>query len=100
MLRFRRPESLEVFDGQDPQGRRLSYEGQRRAFRRATLVVGPYGSGLANLVWMPPAPAALGCAAASAVLEFLADEGTSAAGVQVSPNLPRPTGRRRSCAHV
>jgi hypothetical protein len=45
MRKFRRPESLVVFNGEDPDGRKLSYETQFRTFRAATVVVGPHGSG-------------------------------------------------------
>jgi hypothetical protein len=45
MSKFQRPESLVVFNGQDKDGRKMSYENQFRTFRSAKLVLGPHGSG-------------------------------------------------------
>lgn len=45
MSKFQRPETLVVFNGQDADGRKMSYENQFRTFRSATLVLGPHGSG-------------------------------------------------------
>jgi len=45
MSKFQRPEALVVFNGQDADGRKMSYENQFRTFRSAKLVLGPHGSG-------------------------------------------------------
>jgi len=103
MRKWGRREALVVFNGEDEEGRKLSYETQLRTFRRASLVIGPHGSGLANVVWMQPASSSsvqqllepgaddddryhLECEGGGeglpAVLEFIADEATSQAGVQ------------------
>jgi hypothetical protein len=77
-----------IFNGEDPDGRRLSYETQYRLFRRATLVVGPHGSGLTNIFWMSPhirtsdsggeQSTIDACMQRPAVLEFITNEETSA----------------------
>ena len=54
LARHGRSERIVVFNGEDTEGRRLSYEMQFKIFRRASLVVGPHGSGLANVLWMNP----------------------------------------------
>lgn len=39
-------QTLVVFNGEDNEGRKLSYESQLRTFRGASLVIGPHGSGV------------------------------------------------------
>ncbi len=45
-------QALVVFNGEDNEGRKLSYESQLRVFRGANLVIGPHGSGTrANIIF-------------------------------------------------
>jgi hypothetical protein len=46
MRKNNRPEEFFIFNGEDAEGRKLSYENQFRIFRRAVLVLGPHGSGV------------------------------------------------------
>lgn len=67
MAEHGRKEHLVVFDGQE-NGSTMSLEHQFDLFRSATIAIGPHGSGLANILWLPAADS---CDHRSKVLEFL-----------------------------
>lgn len=57
MARYNRTEELVFFTGcDDVDGNILSIEEQFAIFRRASAIIGPHGSGLANAVWTYPLP--------------------------------------------
>ena len=67
-----RKERLVVYNGRNPENiaERVDVQYQAELFRSAAAVIGPHGSGLANIVWtMASNPAA--CENRVAVLEFL-----------------------------
>jgi len=43
-----------IFNGTSENGKRMSVTDQMKLFRSAKVVVGPHGSGLANLIWLNP----------------------------------------------
>lgn len=51
MAKYNRPEELVIFNGQE-NGATMAIERQFQLFRSASTVIGPHGSGLANVVWM------------------------------------------------
>lgn len=53
MVRHNRSEELVVFNGQE-KGKTMEIRHQFELFRSATAVIGPHGSGLANILWMAP----------------------------------------------
>jgi hypothetical protein len=69
MKRYGRKEKLVIFSGTNDQGERLSYPEQMSIFRRATTIIGPHGSGLANVIWTDPFPT--GCDKRVQMLEFI-----------------------------
>lgn len=80
MKKYNRPEKLVVFNGQDSDGHTMSVAKQFELYRSATAVIGPHGSGLANIVWMDPSGTpptsdtqaeASACAHKPKILEFL-----------------------------
>jgi len=75
MAEFKRPEKLVIFNGEDAHGNQLSFPQQYGVFRDASLVIGPHGAGLANLVWMPPSTTS--CSQGPAVLEFICSKETA-----------------------
>ena len=78
MKKYQRNETLIVFTGNDKEGHILSYTEQFRIFRRASTIIGPHGSGLANSVWTNPFPKR--CQERVHMLEFIG--GTEAKQVQ------------------
>jgi hypothetical protein len=78
MERYGRKEKLVIFSGSNDQGERLSYAEQMNIFRRASTIIGPHGSGLANVIWTNPLPK--GCDQRVQMLEFIA--GSDAPQVQ------------------
>ena len=69
---------LVTFNGKDELGNTLPLEEQFDIFRRASHIIGPHGSGLANIMWTNPYPAT--CEDRTKVLEFI--PGTDSATVQ------------------
>ena len=67
MARYGRTEHLVVFDGAE-DGQTMSLQHQFDLYRTATTVIGPHGSGLANILWLPGADS---CEHRPKVLEFL-----------------------------
>jgi hypothetical protein len=67
MAQHGRKEHLVIFDGQE-NGSTMSLQHQFDLFRSATVAIGPHGSGLANILWLPVADS---CQHRSKVLEFL-----------------------------
>jgi hypothetical protein len=56
MKKYNRKEKLVIFSGVDDNGNRLSYQQQMDIFRHASTIIGPHGSGLANVMWTNPFP--------------------------------------------
>ena len=75
---FDRSEEFVVYNGDDDQGATMSFQSQFELFSRASLVVGPHGEGLANLVWVPPATDESCGVTKPAVLELICSTETSA----------------------
>lgn len=67
MAQYGRKEHLVIFDGSE-NGATMSLEHQFDLFRSASIAIGPHGSGLANILWLPAADS---CNRRSKVLEFL-----------------------------
>ena len=67
MAEHGRKEHLVVFNGQE-NGSTMSLQHQFDLFRTATIAIGPHGSGLANILWLPAVDS---CDQRSKVLEFL-----------------------------
>jgi hypothetical protein len=67
MMEHGRNEHLVIFDGKE-NGQSMSLEHQFDLFRTARFVIGPHGSGLANILWLPGAET---CEERPKVLEFL-----------------------------
>lgn len=67
MAQHGRKEHLVIFDGQE-NGSTMSLQHQFDLFRSATIAIGPHGSGLANILWLPVADS---CQSRAKVLEFL-----------------------------
>jgi hypothetical protein len=61
-------EELVIFNGQE-NGETMSLEHQFQLFKSASTVIGPHGSGMANIVWLPESQS---CDDRPRVLEFLA----------------------------
>ena len=59
-----------IFNGKDLNGKTMDIAAQAKLFRSASVVIGPHGSGLANIVWTM-ATKTKGCKGRVAVLEFL-----------------------------
>jgi len=76
MRRFDRPEQFVLYDGY------LSIEEQIDLFQSATVVIGPHGGGLANVLFTLPGKT---CAERPKVLEFV----TSGATQQLQNGLPQ-----------
>ena len=70
MVKYHRSERLVVFTGNDKEGDLLPYTDQFNLFRRASTIIGPHGSGLANVVWSNPFPES--CQDRVHILEFIA----------------------------
>ena len=71
MKRHGRKESFITYSGFDNDGNSLSVEDQFHLFRSATAVIGPHGSGLANMVWFDFKRAGSSCKKRPNVLEFV-----------------------------
>jgi Glycosyltransferase 61 len=67
MMEHGRNEHLVIFDGKE-NGQPMSLQHQFDLFRTARVVIGPHGSGLANILWLPGAAT---CEERPKVLEFL-----------------------------
>mmetsp|Transcript_38241 Transcript_38241/g.114465 ORF Transcript_38241/g.114465 Transcript_38241/m.114465 type:complete len:345 (-) Transcript_38241:50-1084(-) len=79
MERHGRKETLVFFTGSDETtGKILPFREQFDTFRRASAVIGPHGSGLANVIWTDPFPP--GCGDRVKMLEFI--PGSDSAHVQ------------------
>jgi len=78
MKRFDRPERLVIFDGS------LSIEAQIDLFQSATIIIGPHGGGLANLLFTLPGAT---CESRPKVVEFI----TSGATEQLQHGMPTYT---------
>jgi len=68
-------QELVLFNGQNENGEALSPEEQFLAFRRASTLIGPHGTGFSNMVWTNPNPKS--CEARTHVLEFVPGEDTA-----------------------
>lgn len=77
LVELNRPEKLVVFNGEDETGKPLSFEAQFDLFSRASIVLGPHGAGLANLVWLKPSTIPFCNATKPAVVEFICTLETS-----------------------
>jgi hypothetical protein len=84
MAEFKRPEQFVIFNGEDKNGQTLGFQAQYDVFRSANIVIGPHGSGLANILWMQPA---VKCTKAPKVLEIMCTKDTT----QVQPGCPGKT---------
>ena len=73
-----RTENLVVYNGLNTDGSPMSIGEQYNLFRPASAVIGPHGSGLANIIWTNPTPET--CEDRVKVLEFIS--GTDSAHVQ------------------
>mmetsp|Transcript_6955 Transcript_6955/g.8811 ORF Transcript_6955/g.8811 Transcript_6955/m.8811 type:complete len:140 (-) Transcript_6955:118-537(-) len=56
MAKYGRKEELIIFTGQDNDGNLLPLIDQYNIFRRASTIIGPHGSGIANNIWTYPFP--------------------------------------------
>lgn len=66
---YNRPEGIIIYNGIDEvTGETMSIEKQFHLFRSASTVIGPHGSGMANVIWMDPLP--MTCDTRPQVLEF------------------------------
>eukprot|EP00551_Chaetoceros_affinis_P002134 CAMPEP_0203637584 /NCGR_PEP_ID=MMETSP0088-20131115/3874_1 /ASSEMBLY_ACC=CAM_ASM_001087 /TAXON_ID=426623 /ORGANISM="Chaetoceros affinis, Strain CCMP159" /LENGTH=458 /DNA_ID=CAMNT_0050492053 /DNA_START=123 /DNA_END=1499 /DNA_ORIENTATION=- len=74
MEKYNRKEELVIFSGQDGAGNILPLEEQFDTFRRASTIIGPHGSGLANNIWTYPFPTE--CNERVQMLEFMAGSDT------------------------
>eukprot|EP00566_Odontella_aurita_P014291 CAMPEP_0113553626 /NCGR_PEP_ID=MMETSP0015_2-20120614/15716_1 /TAXON_ID=2838 /ORGANISM="Odontella" /LENGTH=531 /DNA_ID=CAMNT_0000454713 /DNA_START=15 /DNA_END=1610 /DNA_ORIENTATION=+ /assembly_acc=CAM_ASM_000160 len=77
MERHGREEKLVFFTGSNKRGDILPFEVQLDVFRRASTIIGPHGSGLANIAWTDPFPT---CEERVKMLEFI--PGSDSAQVQ------------------
>mmetsp|Transcript_18581 Transcript_18581/g.21383 ORF Transcript_18581/g.21383 Transcript_18581/m.21383 type:complete len:454 (-) Transcript_18581:45-1406(-) len=71
MVRHNRKEELYIFNGMD-YGKPMSILLQSHIFHKATTIIGPHGSGLANMIWLDLDRAGSTCAQRPKVLEFIA----------------------------
>jgi capsular polysaccharide biosynthesis protein len=77
MSKYKRPEKLVIFSGNNPDGTKMTSKEQLDLFRSAATIIGPHGTGLGgNLLWADPAPK--DCASRVHVLEFITSDETSA----------------------
>ncbi len=70
MEKYNRKEKIVFFTGMDSDGNILPYSEQYDIFRHASTIIGPHGSGLANIVWTQPFPKS--CGDRVHFLEFIA----------------------------
>jgi len=71
MIHYGRREDFVVYNGMNPDGTNMSLNDQFKLFRRAKSVIGPHGSGLANMVWLNFEHAGSSCEKRPKVLEFV-----------------------------
>jgi len=69
MAKYGRQEELVIFTGMDIEGETLPLITQFDTFRRASTIIGPHGSGLANSIWTNPFPES--CDDRVRMLEFI-----------------------------
>jgi hypothetical protein len=69
MDKYNRTEKLFIFSGADEEGNILPIAEQYNIFRRASTIIGPHGSGLANNIWTYPFPT--DCNQRVQMLEFI-----------------------------
>lgn len=69
-----RKEKLKVFNGENPDGTKLSFQDYFELFRDASAVIGPHGNPLAHLIWL--APSSIACSDAPSVIEFICTQET------------------------
>jgi len=62
-------QELVIFNGQKGNGEPMSPDDQFQAFRRASTLIGPHGTGLSNMVWTNPNPKT--CETRTQLLEFV-----------------------------
>mmetsp|Transcript_18182 Transcript_18182/g.52530 ORF Transcript_18182/g.52530 Transcript_18182/m.52530 type:complete len:488 (-) Transcript_18182:62-1525(-) len=73
MEEYNIPGELVFFSGHNPDnGEIMSVEEQAAFFRQAKFIIGPHGTGLANVIWTDPAPGS--CEDRVKMLEFIAAE--------------------------
>ena len=98
MAKYNRPEELVIYNGQE-NGATMAIERQFELFRSASTVIGPHGSGLANVVWMDASSTpttkesadrtpSTTCAKRPRILEFLLGPDST----QVQPTCPNCKG--------
>ena len=69
LKQYGRDEEVVVFNGFNKDGTFMPIEQQYATFRSASSVIGPHGSGLANLLWTEPFPQS--CSERVKVVEFI-----------------------------
>ena len=74
MKQYGRDEELVIFDGFNNEDNPMPIEQQYATFRSASSVIGPHGSGLANLLWTEPFPKS--CSERVKVVEFIPGRGS------------------------
>lgn len=79
MVRHKRTERLVIFSGRDENGKPMTGAAQMALYRSASVVIGPHGGAMANIVWMMGSRIS-SCNSRVAVLEFLC--GPRSAAVQ------------------
>ena len=62
-------QELVIFNGQKENGEAMSPEEQFQAFRRASTLIGPHGTGFSNMIWTNPNPNS--CENRTQLLEFV-----------------------------
>lgn len=72
MVRHGRKERFHIFNGYDDKNEPMNIRDQFLLFRTATTIIGPHGSGLANMIWLDFDRAGLSCDKRPQVLEFVA----------------------------
>lgn len=68
MMRHGRSEELIIFNGIAKDGNQIGFEEQFMLFRSASMLIGPHGGGMTNLVWMA---AAHSCRDRPIIIEFI-----------------------------
>ena len=71
LIQYNRSEELVIFDGAS-----FSLEQQVDLFQSASIVIGPHGGGLANMLWMLPNSHSADCDDRPKVLEFVTSSAT------------------------
>ena len=67
LVRYNRPEQILIYNGMDSDGNAMPIKSQRSLFREASIIIGPHGSAMANIIWAEEH----NCSARPSVIEFI-----------------------------